>query len=144
MGWILLKNSHNRHLIARLLGRDIGVLGVDTDSGLGNNVILMFCGIYYNGLCYNNTWLYMFVICELLTCWIVSKIMINVFTFWIVSRIRLDSNRWNWLWNNNTCCLSYTTNTVLADSLATLGASASAGIVLILKAEIFHSLHQKS
>ena len=35
--------------------------------------------------------------------------------------------------NNNTCCLSYTVNTIPADALATLGASASAGMVLTPK-----------
>ena len=58
-----------------------------------------------------------------------EKIIKDIFTLWIVSWIWLDPCRWNWLWNSNTCCLSYTANTMLADALATLGASASAGMV---------------
>ena len=44
----------------------------------------------------------------------------SVFTFWIVSWLWLDLSRWNQLWNNNTCCLSYRANAMLADALATL------------------------
>ena len=54
---------------------------------------------------------------------------------------------WDKLWNNNTCCLSYTPNTMPADALTTLGASASAGLVLHVltcKAGIFHIHRQKS
>ena len=42
------------------------------------------------------------------------------------------------LWNNNTCCLSHTANNMPADALATLGASASAHMVLTPKDGIFH------
>ena len=59
----------------------------------------------------------------------------NILTCWIVSWILFGYWRWNLLWNNNTCCLSYTANTMDADVLATLGASASAGMVLTPKPE---------
>ena len=39
------------------------------------------------------------------------------------------------LWNKNICCLSYTANTMPADALATLGARASAGMVLTPRSE---------
>ena len=42
---------------------------------------------------------------------------------------------------NPTCCLSYTDNTMPADALETLGARASAGMLLILKAGIFCLQH---
>ena len=45
---------------------------------------------------------------------------------------------------DDTSCLSYTANTMPADALASLGASASAGMVLTPKARIFHLQHQKS
>ena len=54
----------------------------------------------------------------------------NIFTFWFVSWIWLDPSTWNKLWNNNTCCLSNTASDMSADALATLGASASTGMVL--------------
>ena len=41
-------------------------------------------------------------------------------------------------------CLSRTANTMSADALATLGASASAGMVLTSKAAIFRLQHQES
>ena len=44
----------------------------------------------------------------------------------------------------NPCCLSYTANTMPADALVTLGASASAGKTLALKAGLFRLYHQKS
>ena len=42
---------------------------------------------------------------------------------------------------NNTCCLSYTANTIPADALATLGASETAGMVLTSKDEILLYYH---
>ena len=71
-------------------------------------------------------------------------ITIDILTFCIVSWIWLDPRRWSQLRNSNTCCLSYTPNTMSADALATSGASASAGMVLTPKAGIFHLHHQKS
>ena len=73
-----------------------------------------------------------------------SKFIKDVFTFWIVFWIWLNPNGWNQLWSNNTYCLSYTANATPADELATLGASASAGMVLTPKPEIFRLQHQKS
>ena len=58
----------------------------------------------------------------------------HIFNFWIVSwRISI----WNQLWNNNAYYLSYTANTMPADALVTLGASASAGMILNPKAGLF-------
>ena len=59
----------------------------------------------------------------------------TVFKFWIISWILLDPSRWYQLWNNNTCCLPYTANAMPGDALATLGARASAAIVLTPKVE---------
>ena len=60
------------------------------------------------------------------------------------SCILFNRRRLNSQWSKPTCCLSYTDNTVPADGPATLGARASAGIVLTSKAKIFHLEHQKS
>ena len=60
------------------------------------------------------------------------------------SWILFNRRRLNSQWSKPTCCLSYTDNTVHADALVTLGARASAGIVLTSKAKIFHLEHQKS
>ena len=46
--------------------------------------------------------------------------------------------------NSWTTILSYTTNTMPADALATLGASASADVVLTLNPRIFRHQYQKS
>ena len=72
-----------------------------------------------------------------LTCWIVLQIIKDMFRFWIVSWIWHDPSRWNELWNNKTCCPFHTANTMPADALATLGASASTGMILTPKAGIF-------
>ena len=61
--------------------------------------------------------------------WIVSKIIKDVFTFHIISWILLRRRPNPW-WSNPTCHLSCTVNTMPADALATLGARASAGMVL--------------
>ena len=47
-------------------------------------------------------------------------------------------------WSNPIYCLCYTDNTMPADSLATLGAKAPAGMALTPRAEIFRIQHQKS
>ena len=47
-------------------------------------------------------------------------------------------------WNDNTCCLSYTANSMPVDALATSGARASLGMVLKLKVKTFHLKHQKN
>ena len=65
----------------------------------------------------------------------------NMLTFWIIAKIWLDSSRWNQLWNNNTCCLSYTANNTPAYSLATLGAMPSSAMVLTTKGGIFCLQH---
>ena len=52
-------------------------------------------------------------------------------------------SRWNYLWNNNICYLSNIPKTMPADALATLGAKASAGMVLNHKAGIFRLQHLK-
>ena len=67
---------------------------------------------------------------ELLTCWIVLKIIKDVLKSWTVSWVLLNPSRWNEDWNK-TCCLSFTANIMPADALASLGASASAAVVLI-------------
>ena len=66
----------------------------------------------------------------------IIKVIKDIITFWIVSWIWLNPSRWNQLWNNNACCLSCTANNIPADVLATLGARASAGMVLTPKAGI--------
>ena len=71
------------------------------------------------------------------------KIIKERVTFWMVSWILLYSSTQSQLWNNHRCCLSYTVNTMPADALATLGASASAGMVLTPKAGIFRLQYQK-
>ena len=53
----------------------------------------------------------------------------------MASWIWLDPSRWNQLWNQNRC-LSYTANTIPYYTLTTLGARASASMVLISKAGI--------
>ena len=63
---------------------------------------------------------------------------------WIISWIWLQPGRWNWLWDNNIYCLSYSANAMPADALVTSGASASASIVLTPKASLFCLHHQKS
>ena len=79
---------------------------------------------------------------NMLNCFL--KIIKDIFTFWIISWDWLDPRRWNELWNTNTCCLSYTANTMSADALTTLGARASAGMVLTTKVGIFGFQHQDS
>ena len=70
---------------------------------------------------------------RLLICWIIWKIAKYIFTFWIVSWIWLVPSSWNSLWDYNRCILPDTANTMPADALVTLEASASAGMVLITK-----------
>ena len=60
------------------------------------------------------------------------KVVKDMLIFWILFWNRLHPSRLNWLWHNNTCCLSNTTNTMPADAVATLGARASAGTVFKL------------
>ena len=72
---------------------------------------------------------------------IVWKIVKDIFTFCILSWIWLDPSRLNYVWNNNTYCLSYAPSTIPADVLATLRARASAGVVLTPKAGIFRFQH---
>ena len=78
------------------------------------------------------------------TGWIALKIIKDVFTFLTISWILFNRRRPNLQWSNPTCCLSYTDNTMPANALATLGARASAGMVLTPKAGIFHLQHEKS
>ena len=65
------------------------------------------------------------------------KIIKNVFTFCIISWILFYKRSLNSQWSNRKCCLSYTRNTMPAEALATSGARASAGMVLIPKAGIY-------
>ena len=68
----------------------------------------------------------------------------DIFTFRILSWIWLGPSRWNYVWNNKTYYLPNPTNIMPADALATLGVSASAGMVLTLKAGIFRLQHQNN
>ena len=52
---------------------------------------------------------------RLLICWIMLKITKDIFPFCIVSWIWLKQGKWNYNWNNNTCCLPNTANTMPAD-----------------------------
>ena len=79
-----------------------------------------------------------------LTCWIIFKTIKNILTSSITSWIWLYLSRWNLLSDYNTCCVSHVANIMPADALATLGARASAGMVLTLKARILHLQHRKS
>ena len=78
------------------------------------------------------------------------KITQHILIFWIVSWSWLDESRWHLPWNNNTYRPFYITNTMPADTLATLGGRASAGMVLSPKAGILHlqqeliTVHQNS
>ena len=67
-----------------------------------------------------------------------------VLTFCVISWILFNRRTPDSQWSNPTCCLSCTVNNIPADALATLGARASAGMVLTHKAGIFHLQHQKS
>ena len=66
------------------------------------------------------------------------------FTFRIVSGMWLVPGRSNSLWYKNSCCPSYTANNMPANAMATLGVSASAGMVLKLQTGIFRIQHQKT
>ena len=54
-----------------------------------------------------------------------------MFAIWIISWILLDPSGGNLLWNNSTCCLSYTANITPADALVTSGARASEELIII-------------
>ena len=58
------------------------------------------------------------------------KIIKDVFAIHIISWILFDRRRPTSQWSNPTYCLPYTDNTMPADALATLGARASAAVVL--------------
>ena len=62
-----------------------------------------------------------------------SKIIKDIFTSCLICCIWLDTSRWNKLWNKSTCCLCHTVHTMPVKALATLRASASAGMVLTPK-----------
>ena len=68
----------------------------------------------------------------LMTC---SLFKIDVFTFRIISLNVFMRRRPNSQWSNPNCCLFYIDNAMPADVLATLGARASAGMVMIPEPE---------
>ena len=57
-----------------------------------------------------------------------------------ISYLGFCSTEEDQLHNKATCCLSYTVNIMPADAVTTLGARASAGMVLIKQARIFSSI----
>ena len=59
------------------------------------------------------------------------RIIKDIFTFHTISWILLNRRRPISEWSHPICYLSYTDNTMPADALATLGARASAGMVVI-------------
>ena len=81
---------------------------------------------------------------QLLTCWIVSKIVKDVFIFRIISWILFNRRRPNSQWSNPTCCIYDTVNSMPADTLATLAAKASAGVIFTTNVGISRLQHQKS